>query len=68
MTQSFEPKDAAKMPMMLASEPTRKVTLKYPASVSRPEKTPIKKYRKIYMEPTHDTVDDGSLYVSMKWL
>jgi hypothetical protein len=33
---------------------------KYPASVARPEKMPMKKRRNIWTEPIHETLEGGS--------
>jgi hypothetical protein len=51
--------EVMKTPTRRMMAPAAQTTLKYPASVARPENVPIKKRRKICTLPTQDIADGG---------
>lgn len=50
---------AVNIPSICSAEPVRKICRKYPASVARPVKVPVKKSRNTWMEPIHDISEGG---------
>jgi hypothetical protein len=51
--------EAVKIPRIWKTEPSRRTGRKNPESVSRPDIVPMKKSRKIWMEPIQDTEEGG---------